>query len=57
MLADFMLGLAIYLEGDRQEGIDLIRKWVGRDGFVELNAGYLQFLYDAPGFPPFWSCK
>jgi len=50
--ADYIFGLAIFLEGNREEGLEAIRRSVEKGRFIRLNQGHLQSLYDNPGFAP-----
>lgn len=49
---DYMMGLAIFLEGDYEKGLTLIGKAVDVGYSLSLNQGFLQTLYDHPGFAP-----
>lgn len=48
--ADYALGLAIFLEGDREKGVELIGKAMDFRKLVPRNRAYLQSLFDDPGF-------
>lgn len=49
---DYALGLATFLEGDREKGIELIGKAMDFGYVIPRNRADLQPLYDDPGFKP-----
>lgn len=51
-VADYEYGLATFLEGDQDKGIEWIGKAVGNGFFIWPNEAYLQILYDHPGYAP-----
>ena len=50
--ADHMYGLATFLEGDQDKGIELIEKAVKDHAFIYPNSAFLQSLYKHPGYAP-----
>lgn len=48
----YVLGLATFLEGDRDKGIELLAKAMDFGCVIQLNMAYLQSLYDDPDFKP-----
>ena len=50
--ADFEMGLAEYLDGNRDTGLAMISKAAEGGYFIPLTEAYLQELYDDPGFAP-----
>jgi len=49
---DFEEGLAAYVSGERQTGLELIGKAVEDGFFIPPSEAYLQVLYDDPAFAP-----
>ncbi len=49
---DFEDGLAAYLAGERERGLELISKAEENGFFIPLKEAYLQSLYDDPDFAP-----
>lgn len=49
---DYEKGVAAYLAGDRESGLESLARAVERGGFILPNQAYLQFLYEDPGFEP-----
>ena len=47
---EYSSGLAAFLEGDREKGLDLIRQAVEAGYFILPKVAWLQTLYDDPGF-------
>jgi hypothetical protein len=54
---DFEDGLAAYLAGERERGLELISKAEENGFFIPLKEAYLQSLYDDPGFAPIHSSQ
>lgn len=48
----YVLGLATFLEGDRDRGIELIGEAMDFGYVIPLKMAYLQSLYNDPGFKP-----
>jgi hypothetical protein len=48
--ADYEEGLALYLSGEREQGLALLEKGTEDGVFIPANEAYLQALYDDPGF-------
>jgi TolB-like protein/Tfp pilus assembly protein PilF len=51
-MADYGLGLADFLAGEREQGLAMIKEAVEFGYFVPRNAAFLQSLYDDPGYAP-----
>jgi TolB-like protein len=49
---DYEDGLAEFLTGEREKGLELIAKAVEDGFYIPLHEAYLQVLYDDPGFAP-----
>ncbi|MDX1405757.1 MAG: winged helix-turn-helix domain-containing protein [Woeseiaceae bacterium] len=49
---DFEEGLALYLSGDRERGLELLDKGTAGGVFIPPNEAYLKSLYEDPGFAP-----
>jgi hypothetical protein len=50
--ADFDEGIAYYLAGEREKGLELIARGAQDGYFIPTNLAYLQALYDDPDFAP-----
>jgi TolB-like protein/Flp pilus assembly protein TadD len=50
MSKDFDLGLAHFMSGETEQGLELITRAVEQGYFVPSNEVYMQSLYDDPGF-------
>jgi tetratricopeptide (TPR) repeat protein len=50
--ADYEEGLALYLSGEREQGLALLEKGTEDGVFIPPNEAYLQALYDDPDFAP-----
>jgi TolB-like protein/Tfp pilus assembly protein PilF len=49
---DYQEGLAAYLDGQQQMGLELIAQAVEQGFYISPNEAYLQDLYEDPGFQP-----
>jgi len=49
---DYEDGLAAYMSGERERGLELIAKGAEDGYFIPQSEAYLQTLYDDPGFAP-----
>ena len=54
---DYMFGLTTFFEGDQDKGIALIAKAANGGYPIRLNVGYLQAVYDHPGFARSSRCR
>jgi hypothetical protein len=46
------LGAATFLEGNKAEGLDMLKQAAERGEYFKLNMGFLQDFYEHPGFVP-----